>query len=291
MSRSPGSADPASLGVSSRGAVTSEIPRSQIGTWAATEPGREQIAPPPRLPAMDPPSSVPMSRAIMLEAPSSHPRRPLTTAPKQPQDLARESLLIFPRDLRVSVHASGMVLIQSPHGFATRLSAVRSLSYSAGYGTTLLQRRTRGRTVDEPLGSAESPIVEITGKGEIVLGPTDGHRLEAIQLDDEAIYLREDALIGLDLSVPYENGRLAVGDGEAIAMVQLRGAGVVVASLPERTTSIEITEPRSTAIRAISLIGWVGRLTPRTLLSTEAPAGARGFIAFTGEGMVMVDGR
>jgi uncharacterized protein (AIM24 family) len=227
----------------------------------------------------------------MLEAPSSHPRRPMTTAPRHPLDMARESLLIFPRDLRVAIHASGMVLVQSPHGFATRLSAVRSLSYSAGYGTTLLQRRARGRTGDEPLGGADSPIVEITGKGEIVLGPPTGQRLEAVQLDDEAICLREDALIGLDLSVAYENGRVAVGDGEAIPMVQLRGAGVVVAALPEQTTTIEINEPRSTAIRALSLIGWVGRLVPRTLLSTEAPGGARGFIAFTGEGMVMVDGR
>src|SRR5262249_1174880 len=145
-----------------------------------------------------------------------------------------------------------------------------------------LQRRTRGRLQEEPLGGALSPIVEITGKGEIILGPTPGQRLAAVQLDDDALYLREDALIGLDISVSYENGRMPAGDGDAIPMVQLRGPGAVVISLPERAAVIEVIDARSTAVRAFSVIGWAGRMVPRTLLASEAPAGVRGFVAFGG---------
>jgi uncharacterized protein (AIM24 family) len=297
--RGPVSGVPSSRDFRSIGSFTADGPRTQVdgprtpvGTWAAIEPGREQITPPARLPAMPPPSTMPISRSFISEGPSSSLRRPApTTAPKRAGDLAREMLVVFPRDLPVSVHSSGMVLVQTPHGFAARIESVRSLAYAAGYGTTVLQRRVRGRNVEEPLGGHVSPIVEITGKGELVLGTATGQRLHAIQLDDETIYLREDALVGLDLSITYENGRLPSGDGEAISMVQLRGYGVVVASLPERATAIETTEVRSTAVRAITVLGWTGRLVPRALLSTESPAGVRGFIAFAGEGMVMVDGR
>ena len=94
-----------------------------------------------------------------------------------------------------------------------------------------------------------------------------------------------------EIAVGYENGRLAVGDGEAISMLQLRGKGVIVASLPERVSAIEITPDRSAALRALAVLGWVGRIVPRALLPSEAPAGVRGFVSFAGEGMVLIDAR
>ncbi len=110
-------------------------------------------------------------------------------------------------------------------------------------------------------------------------------------LEEDHFYLREEALIGFETSVAYENGRLPAGDGEAIGMVQLRGPGTVVAQLLESTSALEIIDARTTAVRAVLVLGWIGRLVPRALLASEAPAGARGFVAFTGEGMVLVDGR
>jgi hypothetical protein len=44
-------------------------------------------------------------------------------------------------------------------------------------------------------------------------------------------------------------------------------------------------------VRAALVVAWSGRLLPRSLLASEAPAGARGLAAFSGEGMVLVDGR
>jgi uncharacterized protein (AIM24 family) len=191
----------------------------------------------------------------------------------------------------VSLHDSGLVLVQASAGFATRLDAVRSLSYTAGQQSAVLPRRSRGRVTDEPLGGPNSPLVELSGKVELVLVPGTGRRLWPLVLEEEAIYLREDGLLAFESRVGYENGRLPVGDGDSIPMVQIRGPGTVVASVPEDVAAIEVTEGRTTAARALSVLGWIGRVVPRALLPSEAPGGVRGMVAFAGEGMVLLDGR
>jgi len=205
--------------------------------------------------------------------------------------MVRERMLVFPRDLSVAQHASGLVLVQAQSSFAARLDAVRTLAYPAGYTTSVLNRKVRGKVVDEPLGGASSPLFEISGHGELVLGGASGRSLTTLALEDEPLYLREELLSAFELSVNYDSGRLAVGDGDAIAMVQLRGPGTVIASLPAATTAIEITEGHGAAVRALAVLGWMGRVVPRALLSSEAPAGARGFVSFSGEGMVLLDAR
>jgi uncharacterized protein (AIM24 family) len=269
--------------------------RSPTGNWAVVPPANEALAP-PRLPMIHGPPTTrfgaePDAPAPSFEAPISEIARASAEAPRKASELARANLLVFPRDLRVARHPSGLVLVQAASGFVARIESVRSLSYAAGYGTSPLLRRTRGRAGDEPLGGAASPITAFNGKGELVLGPAKGQRLEPIQLEDDPFYVLENALAGFEISVAYENGRLPVGDGEAFGVVQLRGPGTVILQLPEGATALEIIDARTTAVRAGSVIGWLGRLVPRALLASEAPAGARGFVAFTGEGMVLVDGR
>jgi Tetratricopeptide repeat len=280
-------------------------PAAPTGPWQAVEPGRAEPArevPPAPIPSLAPANGT--VRAVdpvrAPEPPASvHPRN---TAPRRPADAAREALLVFPRDLPLSLHASGLVLVQATNGFATRLEGVRSISSSGGQESSVLQRRARGRVLDEPLGGPASPLVSLPGKVGLVLGPSPGQRLWPVVLEDEAIYLREDALVGFEASVSHENGRLPVGDGDAIAMVQLRGPGAVVAQVPVEVAAIEVSEGRTTAVRAVSVLGWIGRIVPRGLAPSEAPGGAayragpggvgnRGFVAFAGEGMVLVDGR
>ncbi len=151
-----------------------------------------------------------------------------------------------------------------------------------------MPRRARGRALDEPLGGPASPLLEITGKGELVLAPHVGHSLEPIMLGEELFYLREDALIAFDLSIGYENGRLPVGDGEALGMLQLRGPGAVVMKAPETMHVVEVIEGRSTTVRATSVVGWMGKLVPS---ASDVLTGARGHVTFAGEGMVLVDVR
>src|SRR5262249_27089348 len=153
------------------------------------------------------------------------------SAPIRAGQFARNQLIVFPRDLPVSLHETGFVLVQTLQAFATRLEFVRAMAYSNGYTTTTMQRKMRGRTSEEPLAGAASPIVEVSGKGEMILAPTLGKRLSLIAVEEEALYLREDVVAGFESSVAYENGRLALGDGDAIAMLQLRGVGAVIVAL------------------------------------------------------------
>jgi uncharacterized protein (AIM24 family) len=242
---------------------------------AQTAPADE--APPPRSATTPPPSSVPGFPA---------------KAPDPPLGFARERLLVFPRNLPVAQHPSGLVLVQASNGFATRLDLILSLTASVEVPTRALRRRGRGRDLEEPLGGSSAPVHELGGRCELVLAPPAGQRLVPLALEEEPLYLREDALAGFEPLVAYENGRLPAGDGEAIPMVQLRGrSGCVVGALPERAAAIEIMAGRATIVRGASVLGWLGRVVPRALPPSEAPAGMRGFVAFSGEGMVIVDGR
>ncbi|APR75308.1 TPR repeat protein [Minicystis rosea] len=264
--------------------------RSHSGPWSAIEPGKELPARPPLLPSIPPADGTRIGAPVSISDPAPASLRALATPPRRPADLARDALLLFPRDLPISLHASGMVLVQAQSGFSTRLELVRSMA-GGGQTSTILQRRARGRLLDEPLGGPASPLVELTGKVELVLGPAVGRRLAIVALDEDALYLREDALAGFESTIGWENGRLPVGDGDALPMVQLRGPGAVVATLPERLASVEVIEGRSTSVRGGSVLGWIGRVVPRALVASEAPAGVRGFVAFAGEGMVLLDER
>lgn len=242
------------------------------------------MPPPARLPsnAMPPrPLETPLPPSV--PAPKASPPVPVAEA-------LRGALAVYPRALPIALHPSGVVLVQAANGFAARLDLVRSMSLAAPAGEPL-RRRVRGRITEEPLGGAASPILDVPGKSELLLGPAARCDLLPIALGEEPLYLREDALAGFEPGVTFENGRLPVGDGDAIAMVQLRGPGTVVACLPEARHAVEVVEGRAVTVHAALVVAWSGRLLPRALLASEAPGGARGLAVFTGEGMVLLDGR
>lgn len=246
-----------------------------LATRKAAARSSSSLPPPTAAPGTPPPSTTPLA----------------VQPPETLLSVARERLLIFPRDVAVARHASGVVLVQATKGFVARLDALRTMSMHPGTTTHVLKRQARGRIFDEPLGGPSTPFVEIAARCELVLGAPEGRRLHAVTLGEEPIYLREDVLAGFELPIGYENGRLPAGDGEAVAMVQLRGRGHMVLSVPERAAALEITPSRPTSVRATAVLGWMGRLLPRTLPAAEAPGGLQGFVTFGGEGMVLVDGR
>ncbi|WP_437562411.1 tetratricopeptide repeat protein [Sorangium sp. So ce542] len=245
------------------------------GRKAVARASSSSLPPPTAAPGTPPPATTPLA----------------VQPPEALLSVARERLLVFPRDVAVARHASGVVLVQAAKGFVARLDALRTMSTLPGTATHVLKRQARGRVFDEPLGGPSTPFVEIGARCELVLGALEGRRLHAVTLGEEPIFLREDVLVGFELPIGYENGRLPAGDGEAVAMVQLRGRGHMVLSVPERAAALEIAPSRPTSVRATAVLGWMGRLLPRTLPATEAPGGLQGFVTFGGEGMVLVDGR
>jgi uncharacterized protein (AIM24 family) len=129
----------------------------------------------------------------------------------------------------------------------------------------------------------------MTGTAQLVLGPRASHTLALVPLDDGLAFVREDALLGFESTLSYENGRLALdaaSDGTPI--VQLRGTGAFVAELASSLVRVPCVAGSPLLVRREWIVGWTGRLLPRALPPGESLSGQRGLISFTGEGAVLV---
>jgi uncharacterized protein (AIM24 family) len=202
--------------------------------------------------------------------------------------LAKWALLTFPKGAAMAPHASGLVLVSVETSFAVRARHLHLMSADGqGFKTTPLARRMRNRSLDEPLGGADAPLVSLAGGGRLALGPSSrDENLIAFRMDGDFLFLREVVLVGFDESLTYENGRLAAFEGEAVDLVQLRGRGCVVVAARGAIVTTEVRSDHPAVLARESVLGWAGRLLPRELSPEEAPGGAHGLISFAGDGTV-----
>lgn len=256
--------------------------RSESGTWRAVEIGEavKTVSQPPPPPAMP---------ATMV--PTQEMTRDPIRAPQQLATSLRSGRIHTPPGEDIGMHTCGLVIV---HGtgdgetFAARLEALRT--YSGVLATRMLERNTRTPS-HEPFGGIGSPLLRMTVGGTVLLGPRPGHRLVPFKLQNEQVFLREDVILGFELALAFENGKLPFPEGEALHVVQLKGSGTVVVELLDPWVSLEATAERTVTVRRESLLGWIGRLVPRTLPPNEAPSAQRGLVALAGEGTVLVSGR
>ncbi len=232
-----------------------------------------------------------------LMAQSKVPRRetlppPLSREPTPPpppvSQLAKDSQASFPSSAGVVLHASGVALVRTNvTGFSARLESMRV--QSNGLSLRTLERQAKGKPTGESFGGVASPVVHASGDGQLVLGPRPGRKLSCFTLEDELCFAREEVLLGFDGALAYENGRLATGEGEFVAVVQLRGRGAVLLEAIGEVLSLSVAgNARGLSVRREVILGWFGRLVPRALAASEAPCGQRGLVSFAGEGRVLV---
>jgi hypothetical protein len=221
------------------------------------------------------------------------PLPPSSAAPSTPAEivtlaaLARSSQLTFPKDPGLSIHPTGLVLVHVESNFAARLSDVQLLAGEVqAFKHERMLRRMRNRTLDEPLGGADTPIVMFGGAGYLALGPRLGEQLVTFRMDGDILFVRESVLIGFESTLTYESGRLAAFQGDAVALVQLRGRGAVVLRARGPLLTTDVKSDRSIVFARETVVGWSGRLLPRELSTDEAVGGVSGLISFAGEGTV-----
>jgi uncharacterized protein (AIM24 family) len=167
--------------------------------------------------------------------------------------------------------------------------------------TRLLYRRTREADTTEMLGGTGSPLVRFAGSSQLILGPRSRHELALLGIEDHLAFVREESLLGFELSLAYENGRIALEaeadtawpDGsrtppEGTPVVQLRGTGSFVLELTAPLASIVCTPEHPLMVRREWIVGWLGRLMPRALSPAETPHGQRNLVSFSGDGTVLV---
>lgn len=233
--------------------------------------------------------NTPPSRPTLQPPAASLPpvERPATVPPRAAQ-LTRESIVDFPASGSVAVHPSGIALVRTAPaaGFAARLEALRASSNALSM--KLLERNVKGKSTGESFGGASSPLVHLTGDGQLMLAPRAGRKLSSFSLDDEMCFVREEVLLGFDGELSFENGRLATGEGEFLAIVQLKGKGAVLLEAIGEILTLEVPASRGLSVRREVVLGWFGRLVPRALAPSEAPCGQRGLVSFAGAGRILV---
>lgn len=215
--------------------------------------------------------------------------KPETAPPPPVSELAAQSSVDFPSKGGLVLHPSGVALvrtIEGAPGFAARLEAVRA---SANALTMkLLERQMKGKPTGESFGGVGSPMVHASGDGQLMLAPRAGRKLSSFVLVDEMCFVREEVLLGFEGELAYENGRLATGEGEFVAVVQLRGKGAVLLESIGEIITLQVKPNKGISVRREVILGWFGRLVPRALAPSEAPCGQRGLVSFAGEGRVLV---
>ncbi|HEY1956553.1 MAG TPA: tetratricopeptide repeat protein [Polyangiaceae bacterium] len=260
--------------------------RSESGTWRAIELGtavRSPSAPPPPIPSLQP--ALPSPTQLPNVRPSQRPPAP----PRAPRTLTEiaAATRVGSTDAPVRLLSSGLVVVTT--AFAARLGALRA--YAGALTTTVLERQTRTPS-PEPFGGMGNPLVRMNAASPILLGPRSAHRLVPIALEETtSLFVREDLVLGFELALTFENGRLTFGETDAMAVAQFKGAGTVVLELIDAIVSLDVTAGRPAVARREALVGWTGRVLPRAIPISEAPSGQRGLVAFSGEGTVLVAGR
>ncbi len=268
-------------------------PREQpdAGSWRAVEMGQSvgDDAPSPmsmrgtRVPLV---SEVVAAEAPMSAEPSAQPR----TAAPLAAELVREVGFVFPRAGRLSKRADGSVLVTTDGEFACRLDLARALSTSAGMPTaSVLRRRGRGGDSEPPVGDPIRPMYVLGGATHVVMCTAHDRTLQIVDLRDDQLAVREESVAGFDLRLAMESGRMPSGHGDLAPMLQLRGSGCVVLESRGAMGTMELRGTHTHLVRGPSLIGWVGRPSVRNVPLSEAPANGRGWLAFMGDGWLLVD--
>jgi uncharacterized protein (AIM24 family) len=243
-----------------------------------------------------PPSLSPAAISTRLVPPPPDAPTPLSLPAPAGERHVAPSLFAQATEAPVALHARGVLLVKTTdeQAFAAKLESLRVVVGTAV--TRVLHRRLRDADTHDVLGGIGSPIVRVSGSAQLVLGAKSGHTLVPIALEDELAFIREEALLGFELRLAYENGRLALeapgeggrAPGEGAHLVQLRGTGAVVLELAGELASVPCTPGHALLVRREWIVGWLGRLVPRASPPAESPSGQRGLIAFSGEGTVLV---
>ncbi len=188
----------------------------------------------------------------------------------------------------VSLHGASLILTVNSGWLASleRLYAMRgSLELAPA------MKRHHGRTTLVPFGEGSRRVHHVRGAGSL-LYHLDGRRFTALEIDADAGYFREEAVLAFEESVAFENGRVSGPAGQDLHLLYLGGRGRFVLETHGEIAAVQVSAQEPLSVWAGSLVGWLGDLAPRL-----APAGASAapgigcgaLVELTGQGCALVD--
>lgn len=140
-----------------------------------------------------------------------------------------------------------------------------------------------GRPTEQPFGVGARRLSRVSGQGALHFEKA-AHHFVAVDLKEEAVYLREDSLFGLGEGIAYENGRLPTGE-TSLDLVSASGEGQVLLRLPGELRAVEVTAERPVKVPISAWVGWSGGVLARAV---ELGPEGRPAIELTGEGYALI---
>jgi len=243
------------------------LPEAQPVSWSAGPFSAKMRSAPPN---------------VMGPAPSHFP-------PPSAAHFAKASVLSSGDEGPVSLHTTGAVIAKPSRArpFATRLESIRTMT--GALDSRILERKRGGVSLGETFGGFGSPLVELAGDGQIVVGPKPGHLLSSFVLEGIPCTVREDRILGFQLSLVYENERIVLGSSE-LRTVVFAGAGALVLETQSALVTLAVTTDAPVVARREVVVGWLGNLELAPVLPADAPGAHHGLLRFRGEGSVLVSG-
>ncbi len=256
------------------------------------------VAPAPKVtpaPTFAPPVSAPAPRAPISELRPAAVLPPAASAPvvvtavpvveePPPGELVPVSLLGF-----VLARLGLAPTLAAPDGEALRLVISDEAYVRAGVALAAVGmrseaafRRVQGRRSTTPLGARDGSFFRLVGPGEVWVAGAPG-RWQAVSLEDDILYVREDRVLAFDGGVSWEAGAIP---GDGLAMLQFRGHGCVVLRLDVPPAAVKVTEDAPAIVARGRLLGWVGRVVTHKQ-RTNGPSPFD--LTCQGEGVVLFD--
>ncbi len=276
---------------------------SRAGRWRAVEPGDASVPPLPKQrrapsllgrlgPAVPAISDTSELGRDSVPPPASIRPPPSLRAPQGTSGaLAIEGGLPFPEPpAKVLIVGARVGTCVTSEGFAARSDVLSSVVCGMkALAPVPLMRRLRGRETSEPFGAGSSVWHGYEGAARAVIIAGPARVLWAIELADEFVYVRESSLLAFESSVRYENGRLAAGGREPVAMVQLAGKGFAVLETHGAVSALSVGQDAQAVVRVDDVIGWTGRLLGQPVDTDHSPGKLPGAVSFSGEGALLLD--
>jgi hypothetical protein len=266
--------------------------------WRAMEPAEEPLPPVSRAPrSLTPPSrmgipSLPATaESPRTQAPKAPAPSPAPGIAETPSALIQQTVVPWPAPGQRIHLAGSLALVRVQVGIAVRNDCLRAVHPEGqSFRRIPLARRHRGRDTHEPFGGPQSWSL-LEGIGALALAASRGKLLSALEVGSEFIYLREARLLGFDASVRFENGRLPAPANEPtpIAIVQLSGTGLVLIEGERPLRALPVSADHPVIVHGLSVAGWTGRLLAEPLTTEDSPTHSHGFVAFNGDGAVLLD--
>ena len=232
-------------------------------------------------------SMVSMAVEAAAPAPPAPPRTATGGRPPRPlSDVATEDL-VRPDDGddRFEIGPSGSLVIRVVDRMLVRLEGVHVTGGDLTFD--LATRRTRGHQTEERFDHGGASLHVVSGRGYLIATP-GRYTFEAVVLDDDILYLREDLVFAFESSLRWENGNVPGLRGR-LPVVQFRGDGALALRLERPLVRVKLPQQGVVFVDAERLAGWIGRVIPRAVVPPAGgPMGAM-CVECTGEGVVLVE--